>query len=126
MSGGLLQLIVCRQRRTREPSRAEAVLAHLATLLNTRRGMSSLDAEYGLPDLTEATHDMPLGLPVLQRMIVAAIERYEPRLQHVVVRAATLQTETLSLLVELSAQLPGAGTIRFETRVFSGGQISIR
>jgi len=62
---------------------------------------------------------------VLQRMIVHAIQRYEPRLSHVLVRSSTIHADALSLSFEVSAQLAGGGALRFETTISSGGQISI-
>jgi len=105
-----------RRRGQPEPGRADAVLDHLLTLLNTRQGMSRLDPEYGMPDITDITHNMPRGSPVLSRMIVAAIQRYEPRLKHVVVRPSALLGNTLSLTFEVTAQLVSESPVRADTR----------
>lgn len=125
MSGGLLDGMRCRLRGEPRPRREDAVLAHLSTLLNTRQGSSALDREYGLPDIVDITHDIPTGIPVLERMIVHAIRRYEPRLTHVLVRSSTIHVDALSLCFEVSARLVGGGALRFETKVTAGGQISI-
>jgi len=129
MSGGLLDEITSRLRGEPAPRPEEAVLAHLSTLLNTRQGSSALDREYGLPDLIDITHDIPAGIAALQRMIVRAIQRYEPRLTHVLVRCApprsSIHADALSLSFEVSAQLVGGGALRFETKISSGGQVSI-
>jgi type VI secretion system protein len=109
------------------------VLVHLVTLLNTRQGSSALDREYGLPDIIDITHNIPAGIPVLQRMIARAIRRYEPRLTHVRVRcspprskaASTTRAHAPSLSFEVSAQLVGGSAFRFETKISSGGQVSI-
>jgi type VI secretion system protein len=125
MSGGLLDGITRRLRGEPRARREEVVLAHLSMLLNTRQGSSALDREYGLPDIIDVTHDIPAGIPVLQRMIVHAIQRYEPRLTHVLVRSSAIHADALSLSFEVSAQLVGGGALRFETTISSGGQVSI-
>jgi type VI secretion system protein len=125
MSGGLLDGLRRRLCGEPAPPHEEAVLAHLSALLNTRQGSSALDREYGLPDIIDITHNIPAGIPVLQRMIVCAIQRYEPRLTRVVVRSSTIHKDALSLSFEVSALLVGGGALRFETKISSGGHVSI-
>jgi type VI secretion system protein len=125
MAGGLLDRMTMRLRGQRVATPEDAVLEHLAALLNTRQGSSSLDREYGMPDITDFTHNLPTGIPTLQRMIVDVIQRYEPRLKGIVVRSSILDETALSLSFHISAQLVGGGALRFETKLSSGGLISI-
>jgi type VI secretion system protein len=125
MSGGLLDSINQRLRGEARKKREDAVLVHLSTLLNTRQGSSALDPEYGLPDIVDFTHNIPSAIPALERLIVGAIQRYEPRLSHTVVRSSTVHTDALSLCFEVSAQLLGGGSLRFQTTLSAGGQVSV-
>ncbi|MEY4508361.1 MAG: type secretion system needle hub protein TssE [Pseudomonadota bacterium] len=125
MSGGLLDGIKHRLRGEARAKREHAVLVHLSTLLNTRQGSSALDLTYGLPDITDFTHNIPGAIPLLERLIVDAIQRYEPRLSHVQVRSSTVHTDALSLSFEVSAQLVGGGSLRFQTTLSAGGQVSV-
>lgn len=125
MSGGLLDSIGQRLRGEARTSREDAVLVHLSTLLNTRQGSSALDAAYGLPDIVDFTHNIPSAIPALERLIVGAIQRYEPRLSHIVVRSSTVHTDALSLCFEVSAQLVGGGSLRFQTTLSAGGQVRV-
>lgn len=125
MAGGLLDRMATRLRGERVATREESVLAHLGALLNTRQGSSALDADYGLPDITDVTHSMPAGIASLQKMIVDAIQRYEPRLRSIVVRSSVLHPDTLSLRFEVSAQLVSGGSLRFETKVSPGGHVTV-
>jgi type VI secretion system protein len=125
MSGGLLDGMRTRLRGEARPKREHAVLAHLSTLLNTRQGSSALDPAYGLPDIIDITHNIPSAIPALQRLIVEAIQRYEPRLSHILVRSSTVHADALSLSFDVSAQLVGAGPFRFQTTLSAGGQVNL-
>lgn len=125
MSGGLFRRLSAREHDSFGVNQQESILQHLAVLLNTRQGSSALDAEYGMPDMTDVVHNIPAGIPALSRMIADAIQRYEPRLKGVAVRASARAHESLSLSFEVRAQLVGGGTLRFETRVSQGGQVTV-
>ncbi len=125
MSGGLLQRIRSRSQGRSAVGLEQAILEHVLVLLNTRQGSSALDPSYGLPDLTDLTHNVPEGVPALQRMIVEAIQRYEPRLKSVHVRPLPLAPGALTLSFEVRAQLARGGAFRFETKVCRGGQIYV-
>src|SRR5262245_4704245 len=125
MSGGLMQRLKRRAAGGSAGSVEQAVMEHLLVLLNTRQGSSPADPDYGLPDLTDIVHNMPNGLPALQRLIGEAIQRYEPRLKAVTVRPAAHSPNSLSLSFEVRAQLVAGGSLRFETRVMRGGQVSV-
>lgn len=125
MSGGLLDRINRRLRGEARDSCEDAVLIHLSTLLNTRQGSSALDAAYGLPDIVDFTHNIPSAIPQLERLIVDAIRRYEPRLSQIVVRSSTVHADALSLSFEVIAQLARGGSLRFQTTLAAGGQVSV-
>lgn len=125
MSGGVLDRIAASQRGHASESLEGAILAHLSVLLNTRRGYCPLDSEYGIPDFTDASHHLPERLPRMQRMIVDAIERYEPRLQSVSVRALETPRHVLTVRFEVRARLRAGKAICFETQVTRGGQVRV-
>jgi type VI secretion system protein len=110
----------------REPTREADVLAHLRLLLNVRRGASALDAEYGLPDLTDLAHRIPEGLPMLQRILSETIARHEPRLRNVIVRGLPSPADAPQLRFEVLAALSDGAPLRFQTVLSHGGQVSVR
>lgn len=125
MTGGLFQRLSARASGDFGVNQQESILKHLAVLLNTRQGSSALDPEYGMPDMTDVVHNIPAGIPALSRMIAETIQRYEPRLKSVTVRASPPSGATLSLSFEVRAQLVRGGTLRFETRVTHGGHVTV-
>ena len=94
-------------------------------MLNTRKGSSNLDPEYGVPDFTDLLHDFPDGARSLEQAIKQVIVRYEPRLTGVVVRATRVSVHSLTLHMDVQARLARAPThiVRIATQVLRGGHI---
>jgi len=109
---------------TRAPDEAASILAHLRLLLNTRRGACRLDAGYGLPDLTDILHGGIEAVPQLEQLLCETIQRHEPRLRAVTVRARPPDDGALCLGFEVQARL-GAEIVRLDTRVQRGGQVQL-
>ncbi len=125
MSGGLLARIRRRDQDAAARPLAAAVLAHISELLNTRHGGSALDPAYGLPDLTDLTHRIPEGLPVLQRSITELLRRHEPRLRKVHVQAVTPAVAAPSLHFEVRAELASGATLTFHTELMPTGRVHV-
>jgi type VI secretion system protein len=105
----------------------ESIAAHLRVLLNTRKGEAVTAPNFGIVDFTELVHAFPTAIQSLQQSIRATILEFEPRLKSVVVRHLPDENPLL-LKFEISAQLnqKGArGSLRFQTQVSPGGQISV-
>lgn len=128
MSGGLLAKLRAREQGATTPAPEAAIRAHLSELLNARQGGCALDPHYGLPDLTDLTHRVPEGVPMLQRAITEAIRRYEPRLRKLRVLATTraeLASPRPCLHFELHAELAGGAALCFQTDVAPGGHVRV-
>lgn len=125
MTGGLFQRIAARARGESEPSEEQLVVSHLQSLLNTRKGSSKLDPDYGVPDFTDLMHDFPDGARSLEQAIKQAIVRYEPRLTGVVVRATRVSVSVLTLHMDVQARLARSPShmVRIATQVLRNGQI---
>jgi type VI secretion system lysozyme-like protein len=128
LSGGLLAKVRRRDQRTAPLSQADSILAHLSELLNARQGDSALDPLYGLPDLTDLTHRVPEGIPMLQRSIAETIRRHEPRLTRVSVTTAPQAEAGLPrpcVHFEVQAELATGGTLHFRTELAPGGRVRV-
>jgi type VI secretion system protein len=97
--------------------RTLSIIDNLDRLFNTRRGALPHLPDYGLPDISEIYRDVPESIPELQAAIKAAVERYEPRLQHVRVthHARDDDAFAMTLTFLVAGQLAGRAPVRFET-----------
>jgi len=112
-------------RRSTDP--AASIAAHVAELLNARRGCSETAPSYGVVDFNDVVHTMPDGLRTLLRSIRDTILEHEPRLQHVSVRPVpsddplTLEFEVTGRLAEDPRQ-----RLRLHTQLRSGGMFVVQ
>lgn len=104
-----------------------SILEHLHALLNARQGMSGTDEAYGLPDYTDLVRQWPDSQRALERAIGETIERYEPRLQSVAVRAAPGESG-LQLVFQIQARLHGTSgrVLRLRTELDAAGRFVVR
>jgi predicted component of type VI protein secretion system len=94
--GGLLDRLAVRVGTMSSADLGDDVLAHVDLLLGTRAGSSLLCPAYGMPDTTVLVHHLPASLPALQRCVIDAILRSEPRLSHLTpLRPARLAQRTV-------------------------------
>lgn len=114
-----------------EPSEVlRSVIGHVGKLLNTRRGSSVLDEEFGIPDFTgfgvSYSRD---DVPRLEKEIARFIERCEPRLRNVKVSYAPDPSAPLSVNFILDAGLVLSGTdtlpVKLMTRINPSGKVSV-
>jgi type VI secretion system protein len=88
-----------------------SILRHLRGILNTQRGTVPIDKEYGLPDFSNLAPSFSSGsTKEIQDDLMAAIERYEPRLKLVSIAIVPDETDFLSIKFEV------AGAIRVNDR----------
>jgi type VI secretion system protein len=105
----------------------ESVLANLRRLLNSRHGIASIAADYGIPDLSDVIHNFPEATGKLRLAIKTTIEKYEPRLRRVTVVSVETPDEPLLLRFEIKAELlSGERRIQFETRIDPSGEVRLR
>lgn len=112
---------------TRELDQARSIAAHLRALFGSRRGAAAAAPELGRPDLTDLVHTWPEGVRAVERSLRTLIERYEPRLVDVSVRAVT-SPDPLSLAFQVRARGAGAAapTYRFLTEIDALGRCTVR
>lgn len=63
------------------------IISHLNRLLNTRRGSSLSDPDYGIPDLNDLLGQMPRSCHSIARIFEDCIRKYETRIEVYQVRA---------------------------------------
>ena len=124
MGAGLLRRMAAQRQGAPAPDEASSIVAHLRLLLNTRRGACRLDPGYGLPDLTDILHGGVESVQQLEQLLCETIERHEPRLHGVTVRAQPPNGGELCLGFEVQARL-GVAVVRLDTRVRRGGQVQL-
>jgi type VI secretion system protein len=92
-----------------------SILGNLNRLFNTRRGSIYHLPDLGLPDISEIYRDIPDSIEKLQKAIVEAVERYEPRLRRVRVQPLAAEDGTSRLVFLLTAELLDRRRVRFQT-----------
>jgi type VI secretion system lysozyme-like protein len=106
-----------------------SILANLQLLLNTCRGNSLVDPEYGLPHLSSIRSSMPDSVRGYESAIRVAIERHEPRLKNVRVRHKPHRDDGLELRFEISGLVIDESertAVRFETYADEDGRLVVR
>ena len=108
----------------------QSVIDYVGKILNTRKGSTVLDADFGIPDFTSAglafsKEDMPR----VEQEIATFIERCEPRLVHVEVRFTPDSDAPSQMVFSLNAELRYAGDevfpVHLVTRVDPLGKVTV-
>lgn len=107
-----------------------SVIGYVGKLLNTRRGSSVLDEEFGIPDFTSIGVSYSReDIPRFEKEIAHFIERCEPRLRGVTVTYAPDPAEPFSVNFILDAGLVLSGTetlpVQLMTKINSSGKVSV-
>jgi len=105
---------------------AESVLRNLRDMLNTRMLTSKANEEYGLPDFNDLITRFPDAIHELRRAIKTCIEKFEPRLNRVIVNYVPDENNPLALRFEINAQLVIGGSVWYETMLDADGRANIR
>lgn len=107
-----------------------SVIGYVSKLLNTRRGSSVLDEEFGIPDFTGfgVSYNRD-DIPRIEKEIARFIERCEPRLRDVKITYSPDPNEPFSINFILDAKLVLAGTdvlpVKLTTRINPSGKVSV-
>lgn len=115
------------ERGVRDLDEVRSIVAHLHVLLNTVHGTHAGDPMLGRPDLTDLVHTYPDGVRAAERAMRTSIERFEPRLVDVDVRA-TESDASLALAFQIRARRAAdrAHPLRFFTELDARGRFVIR
>ncbi len=95
--------------------RVPSILGNLERLFNTRRGSIRHLPDYGLPDITEIYRDIPDSVEKLREALLKAVQRYEPRLRRIRIKAQPIDPYAMRLEFLLSAELVDRTPVRFQT-----------
>ncbi len=107
----------------------EAVRSNLIRLLNSRYGMSEAMPDYGLPALTDITVGTRDYVEVVRSAIRDAVQKFEPRLQHVrVTHAAEDERGPNVLAFRIDASLIGRSVeyrVAYDTMLTGSGAVKV-
>jgi type VI secretion system lysozyme-like protein len=115
------------ERGARELDELRSIVAHLHVLLNTVHGSHAGEPMLGRPDLTDLVHTFPDGVRAAERAMRTAIERFEPRLVDVDVRAIE-SGGSLALAFQVRARRAAdrSRALRFFTELDARGRFVVR
>lgn len=106
-----------------------SVTRYLSLLLNSQQGTSQTVPDFGMPDLNAVRFGENLeGLADLESTIEEQIVKYEPRIHSAQVRAMPYETERLSLMFKIDANIKYNNEIIglvFETILGADGNIIV-
>ena len=106
-----------------------SILRHLRGILNTQRGTVPIDKEYGLPDFSNLAPSFSSGsTKEIQDDLMAAIERYEPRLKLASIAMVPDATDFLALKFEVTGAIrvnDREVPVRLATVVNPDGKVTI-
>ncbi len=112
--------------------RVSSILHHLRRMLNTRHGSVPIAEDFGMPDITNFPGDDLLATARdLERILITAIQKYEPRLRNVRICFEPPSGEGIQLRFRLEAEVIDsrdqgrAVPITFETVVSPNGMIQV-
>ena len=104
-----------------------SIAAHLAVLFQARRGSAPAARDFGRPDLTDLVHTWPEGVRAIERALRQLVERYEPRLVEVSVRAVRSEDPlVLAFQVSGRAHDDPRRAHRFVTEIDALGRCTVR
>ena len=120
-------------RRPPEDIVKQSIQGYLSRLLNVRRGSVPIDAEYGLPDMSNIAGSFAVGyVSEIQRDILLQIDLYEKRLLRPTIQQVVEEREIITLKFILTGQLdvgtiPGTLMKEFSMflRINAAGQVSL-
>jgi type VI secretion system protein len=107
-----------------EAAERASILAHLSSMLSTRRGTVRARPDYGLPDISDLLHQFPDAILIMRDAIRHTIRKYEPRLANIQVTSIDTPATELAMRFGITASLRGAA-VRFETAVKAGRGVSV-
>lgn len=83
-----------------------SIIEHLRRLLNTRAGSVPIDANYGMPDMSNIAGSFALGTTeFLSETIIRQISRYEPRLKNPRISVEEEKREVITIRFELTGRI---------------------
>lgn len=110
----------------RDLDESRSIAAHLRVLFGSRQGSAAAAPGLGRPDLTDLVHAWPDGVRAVERALRHLVERFEPRLAEVSVRAVTSPDPlALAFQVRGRARAHGGRAYRFVTEIDSFGQCTV-
>lgn len=107
-----------------------SVINYVSKILNTRKGSTVLDENFGISDFTSLGLSFTKeDMPHIEQEIASFIERFEPRLRNVEVTFTPDSENTLQMIFSLNAELCYQGddafSVHFVTRVDPLGRVIV-
>jgi len=107
-------------RRSPEDLVKASIQRYLSRLLNVRRGSVPVDAEYGVPDMSNIAGSFAVGyVSDIQREILIQIDRYEKRLLKPTIQQVIEEREVITLKFILTGEIDLSDGLTAVTKEFS-------
>lgn len=107
----------------------DSIRHHLSLILNTRKGSSLIDDDFGVPDFTNLVGGLEgESTTMIERSMDTMIKRYEPRLMESRVELMPGDGEILSIKFSISGYVKNSGrdtAVRLNGSVNAAGKITI-
>lgn len=110
------------------PAIANSILDNIRRILNARQGCCQTRGDFGLPELTSLSQEAAETIPAIASAVKAQLERFEPRLRHVLVQPSTVASATGGYAFAITGVLTAGqkrGALRFAAVIDRNGQVRL-
>lgn len=121
----LAKPVIYKSFEAEQRDEVDSVCNHLNLLLNSRRGVLSHMADYGLPDVEDIYEGLPYSQQTLAYEVKQLIERYEPRVKRVSVIAKGINQADCVISLDIRAFLINGASLQLSTKFASGGKANV-
>ncbi len=105
-----------------------SVAEHLTRMFNVRQGSVAVAPDYGMPDFNDLLTRFPDALNVIRKSIQTSVDKYEPRLSRVTVRAIANDDDPYDLRFKIAGRLAlgdDERSVSFEALVGPSGRVKV-
>ncbi len=105
-----------------------SVAEHLTCMFNVRQGSVAVAPDYGMPDFNDLLTRFPDALNLIRKSIQTSVDKYEPRLSRVTVRAIANDDDPFDLRFKIAGRLALGDedcSVSFEALVGPSGRVKV-
>lgn len=103
----------------------QSIQSDLHRLFNTKEGSLKHLPDYGLPDLQSIYQSFPQGVLNFIELLQKKIDKYEPRLNNILIESDNKGKERCVISLMISAEIINQGSALFEGDFYSAGHVNL-